>query len=109
MDSQHSMRTAKFHLRGTEPGESWQETWQHCPALFCVACGREEVWTEDERVEHSLGTPYLCAACGARWTMPSGPEPAEGRDLERLEAIRGVGNGPQSQPPSDGSGNARTV
>lgn len=56
---------------------------------FCPNCGKQEVWEEQGAGDYYVGVTYICAACGAKFDLPSGADPVtEPNDQLRAKQLR---------------------
>ena len=70
-------------------GHSNEETWKRID-IFCPACGKKEVWREEDWGDYYVGEEYLCTACGASFHLAGGLNNVTELDAskKRLEVIK---------------------
>ena len=64
---------------------------------FCIHCGKQEVWVEDNEGDYYVGPDYFCTACEKTFNMQDG-----GTNQRATGIIRQIRNGrgdePQGEP-----------
>jgi transposase-like protein len=78
---------------GGEFSHKYEEEWLKTD-LFCPSCGENRVYDEQGMGDYYVGPQFLCAACGASFFLPFGPEerPDDTQDVQRLYHIRTGGD-----------------
>jgi predicted RNA-binding Zn-ribbon protein involved in translation (DUF1610 family) len=79
----------KFSVQFIDSNYPQEEEWTR-EIYYCPRCGQREVWCEISGADYTLGRDYLCRACGAAFTLPSGAEVRKDdfQDQQRLKILR---------------------
>lgn len=67
---------------------SYNETWEKT-SLYCLNCGKREVWMDTDGGDYYQGDSYLCTVCGHGWST-QGVETHEKHEKgnQRLKFLR---------------------
>lgn len=66
--------------QSTEP---WEKT-----DLYCLNCGRQEVWICDDGGDYYQGETHMCLSCEHSFNLPHYPTDPDDQDEQRLRQIR---------------------